>query len=144
MASAARLTRDTLVFAAERNLLGIYSVKQRKYTAYQGPRMAEGILRLIRAREIVSYQGERRALPRLAAFLKLPRGSALHLRGTHVDLHRAGPARRRADATLAAAYRREFGPPPSFPRSAEGANRRAIHMTFRLWQHWRAGGPAGR
>lgn len=139
MTPAPRLTRDTLVFSVERDLLGIYSVKQRKYAAYRGPRIGEGILRLIKAAETVSYQGKRRALPRLAAYLKLPKGSSVRLRGSHVDLHRVAAARRGAGATLASAYRRHFDALPKFPSTAEGANRREVYMTFRLWQRWRAG-----
>ena len=54
MASTAPLVDDTLIFRTGRNLLGVYSVKQRKYAAYSGPTASEGVLRLIKAREIVS------------------------------------------------------------------------------------------
>jgi len=139
MKSGARLADDTLILNVGQNLLGIYSVRQRKYVAYRGPHISEGILRLVKAREIVSYEGSGRDLPKLAAFIKIPKGRPLHILGTHVDLRRSCFARQRGGASLAATYRKHFKLLPEFPSSPEGRNRCEIYMTFRLWQLCKAG-----
>lgn len=138
MASTAPVVDDTLVFRTSENLLGVYSVKQRKYASYRSPYTSEGILRLIKAREIVSYKGTRDDLPRLAAHLKLPKGKQLSIRGIHVDLQKVYNRGQR-DPGLVPTYKKRFDLLPKFPDTPEGRNRAAIAMTFRLWQLWKSG-----
>ena len=106
---------DTLVVDGGSTIVGIYSVKQRKYVAYRYPNMLLGARRLIRAREVVTWCGWLYDLPRICALLGLPETGVSPFLGTHTEMHDKCWANIRG-SNLAGTYQPQFGSLPELPK----------------------------
>jgi hypothetical protein len=130
------MTNDTLIFDVGQTILGIYSVRRKKYVPYWKPDFARGVLRLIRAREIVSYNGNGYDLPEIGKMLGLTK--ALQISGVHIDMKEmCWP--RIMGSSLRNTYRLQFSELPNSDDTYQGANECDIYMTRKLWQRWKAG-----
>lgn len=132
------LDDDTLIFDAGTHIVGIYSVRQDVYVPYEGNDIPDGIQRLIRAREIVSYNGDRYDLGQLNHLMGGDSRQPLAILGCHIDMRVVcwDPILGRS---LRDTYEEHFGPPPKTDGSYIGSNQLDVQMTFRLWERWVAG-----
>lgn len=92
----------------------------------------------MRAKEIVSYNGEVRDLLDLRRFLRLPNGRELPLSGKHIDM-RIVCWGNIWGSSLSNTFARHFDMCPEFPQTYEGNNERDVYMTYMLWLVWREG-----
>jgi len=129
---------DTLIFDTGQNIVGIFSVKERKYTAYTGARLQIGSDRILRARDIVSYNGNRWDLFDLARFSGLGDDVTAKVLGLHTDMREIIWGRIRGRC-LADTYKEHFPRIRSFPDTHIGSNWRDVYMTYKLWKCWKAG-----
>jgi RNase_H superfamily len=126
--------QDTLVFDYGTSIIGIYSVRQRKYRPYYGEARIKAAQRLVRADCIVSFNGEGYDLPELSKFLgEYPKPQQ------HIDMMVICWNEGFFGRGLRDIYRQRFGGLPEFPDTYEGDNRRDVHMTLRLWRYWKRG-----
>jgi hypothetical protein len=132
---------DTLVFDTGESIVGVYSVRDRKYRAYYGDARVVAARRLQRAAAIVTYNGTRRDLPDLAALLGTPPSTASEILGVHHDMRAVCWSERIWGKSLHDTYLMHSATLPIFPGldSYEADNRRDVMMTYRLWRHWRQG-----
>lgn len=78
---------EVLAFDTGIDVVGILEIGTGEYTAYRGlKRMAEGARRLLKAREIISYNGNRYDLKELASILGFSSVEELIIEGTHYDM----------------------------------------------------------
>jgi hypothetical protein len=131
--------RMTLVIDTGQDIVGIYSVADRKYKPYRGKRIVEALERIKRASEVVTYNGASRDFLDLAAFAGLMTGERFPIAGTHIDMREVCWSARIWGSNLTNTYSMHFPECPTFPDTYEGSNERDVYMTFRLWELWKQG-----
>jgi hypothetical protein len=137
---------DTYIVDTGTTIIGIYSVKQRKFRQFQFDRLRPAAERILRVREFVTYcgHGPNAELTHLAEFLGIAR-SELDFGRRHIDMRdhcwptmERGPSQRDT-------YDIAFGKGSyqqlidRFGDTYEGDNRRDVHMTRQLWLLWKKG-----
>ena len=133
------MVNDILILDTGQNLVGVYSVESRKYVPYRGRRIGIAIDRIEKAREIVTYNGNRYDLTELRNFKSSLGGSDLRIRGVHTDMREVCWSTRILGSNLYKTYSLHFPKTPCFPNTHEGSNRTDIYMTFKLWRLWKQG-----
>ena len=129
---------DTLVIDIGQNLVGVYSVVNRKYVPYRGECIRLAIERIEKALEVVTYNGNRYDIVELQ---KLKKGlgieGELRIRGRHTDMQEVCWSTRILGSSLYNTYNYHFSTVPPFPDTHEGSNRTDVYKTFKLWRLWK-------
>ena len=125
---------DTLIFVTGQDIVGIYSVKRAEYIPYQGAEIRKGIERLVRAKEIVTYNGNHRDLIDISKFMGLPEGQLVAIEGHHTDMREICWSTRIWGSSLVNTYEMHFNDVPHFADTYEGSNEQDVYMTFKLWE----------
>ncbi len=125
----------TLVIDTGQDIVGIFSIKSRRYVAYRGHAITRALRRLQNAKEIVTYNGKNRDLKDLGKFAGLT--GDLPLKGIHTDMRSVCWSDRIWGSDLRSTYAMHFNTCPNFSDTYEGSNERDVYMTFKLWQLWK-------
>src|SRR3990172_5676164 len=127
------MSRDTLVIDIGQNLVGVYSVANRKYVPYRGDRIRLAIERIEKAIEVVTYNGNRYDIVELQKFKTgLGIEGELKIRGRHTDMQEVCWSTRILGSSLSNTYNYHFSTVPPFPDTHEGSNRTDVYKTFKL------------
>ena len=133
------MSYDTLVFDTGMTIIGIFSVKKREYQAYYGDDRRKAAQRLVRAQEIVSYNGKRYDVMDISRALGLPERQRPSFKGVHRDMREIRWVNI-LGSNLRYTYSLHFPDAPSFPDTYEGSNQMDCYMAWKLWECWKEGG----
>jgi hypothetical protein len=128
---------ETLAIDVGTTMVGILSADDRAFTPYTGNKIVDlAIPRIIAAKEIITYNGDRYDLLKLGERIGLPEN--LPMSGIHTDMETVcwGNINGR---NLFGTYAMHREPCPPFPETYEGSNERDCYMTLKLWEWWKAG-----
>lgn len=128
---------ETLVIDVGTTMVGILSADDRAFTPYTEARIVDLVIsRIIAAKEIITYNGERYDLLKLGERVGL--SVNLPLMGIHTDMESVcwGNINGR---NLSGTYVMHHETCPPFPDTYEGSNERDCYMTFKLWEWWKQG-----
>ena len=132
------MSDKTIIIDVGQNLVGVYSVATRKYVPYRGVRIQKAIDRIEKAKEIVTYNGNRYDIVELGKFKKeFGIAGELTIRGRHTDMQEICWSTRILGSSLYNTYNYHFSTMPSFPDTHEGNNRTDVYRTFKLWKLWK-------
>lgn len=129
----------TLIIDTGQDIVGVFSVEERRYVPYRGQDILFAIARIETAEEVVTYNGKNYDLEELGKFAGLPIGEPLPLKGSHTDMRSICWSDRILGKKLRDTYLMHFPSCPSFPDTHEGDNENDVHMTFKLWELWKQG-----
>jgi hypothetical protein len=123
-------------------IVGILSVSNGAFIAYQGERIPDAIQRIMRAKEVIVYGGEMRDgkdydRVQLAKFVGL--SGELPISGTYRDMRLICWPWALWGSYLIRTYHRLFPTWPEFPDTYEGSVQRDCYMAWKLWERWKAG-----
>lgn len=127
----------TLVIDTGVNIVGIFSVEDRSFSAYRGDAISLAIARIEAAEEVVTYNGKSRDLNDLGKFAGL--SGELPLKGMHTDMRSVCWSDRIFGSSLSNTYAYHFTDRPVFQNTHEGSVELDVHMTFKLWELWKKG-----
>ena len=128
---------ETLVIDVGTTMVGILSADSGPYTPYTGLAIVTvAIPRIVAAKEVVTYNGERYDLLKLGELAGL--ATNLPLTGVHTDMESVCWGNINGK-NLSGTYAMNSEPCPSFADTYEGSNERDCYMTFKLWEWWRRG-----
>lgn len=100
--------------------------------------MDEALSRIVRADEIVTYNGKVYDIPLLAEFANL--AGPLPIRGIHFDMRTIRWSDEIWGSKLQSTYDEYFSEWPEVPDTYEGSIELDVRMTLALWRLWKAGG----
>lgn len=134
------LIDDTAVFDVGTTIVGVYSLRARRYRAYRGDRRIHIAQRLVRTATIVTYGGSIYDLAEIAKLLGLPSRQPTLL-GDHIDMQVVCWSSRIRGSNLEGTFARQGDPLPrvSLADEYEASNKRDVAMTLALWRHWKRG-----
>lgn len=130
--------RSVLVIDTGQGIVGIYSVRARRYRCYRGGDIAQAVRLIQEADEIVTYNGNHADLLDLGEFAGIGR-VALPLNGKHTDMREVCWSNRIWGSNLHNTYLMHYQKLPSYKDTHEGCNRLDCVTTFKLWKLWKAG-----
>ncbi len=128
---------NVIVIDAGQDIVGVYSVTDAKYTPYRGGAMLEALRRIQNADELVTYNGNRYDLRRLAE-IAAQATAEFSFTGRHSDMQDIYWGNI-VGSSLINTYSCCFGSLPTFPETYEGSNECDVYMTFKLWEAWQRG-----
>jgi len=130
---------DTLVIDTGDDIVGVYSVGDRQFKPYRGVAIVDALARIEAATEIVTYNGNRYDLDKMAKFAQSA-GVSFAFKGKHTDMCEICWSSRILGSSLENTFRTQFKTaPPSFPDTYEGNCECDVYMTYRLWVAWKDG-----
>lgn len=132
------MPHDVLAFDTGTSIIGIFSVKKNEYRAYYGDDRKKAAQRLVRAKEIVSYNGNRYDLADISRALGLPENQLPPLKGIHHDMREIHWVNI-LGSNLRCTYGLYYPDVPNFPQTYESSNQMDCYMAWKLWECWKAG-----
>lgn len=132
------MNKEILVFDVEDNGLGIYSVTCDEYILYIGKDRIKAVERLIKAKEIISYNGNRYDLVEISKYCGLHNDELIKIEGVHTDMIEiCWPGIR--GSSLRNTYLRIFEKETlqRFSGRFDNSNECDCYMTFKLWETWK-------
>jgi hypothetical protein len=104
-----------------------------------GVAIVDALARIEAATEIVTYNGNRYDLDKMAKFAQSA-GVSFAFKGKHTDMCEICWSSRILGSSLENTFRTQFKTaPPSFPDTYEGNCECDVYMTYRLWVAWKDG-----
>jgi uncharacterized protein YprB with RNaseH-like and TPR domain len=130
---------DTLVIDTGDDIVGVYSVGDSQFKPYRGAAIVGALARIEDAAEVITYNGGRYDLEKLAKFARSI-GVSFTLKGKHTDMREICWSPRILGTSLVDTFKQQFGRPPRrFPDTYEGNCECDVDMTYRLWYAWKEG-----
>lgn len=128
------MNNETLVFDIGDDILGIYSVEAGEYIPYRGNKMKDAVNRLLKAKEIVSYNGKDYDVHKINQLFD---DVFVEFSGNHSDMREICWSARIWGKSLRDTYAMHYSESPEFPGTHEGSNERDVYETYMLWLAWK-------
>lgn len=128
------MDNETLVFDIGNDILGIYSLEDNEYIPYRGNKIKDAVDRLLKAKEIVSYNGKDYDILEIN---RLYDDAFVKFTGTHSDMREICWSERICGKSLRDTYAMQYSESPEFPDTYEGSNERDVYETYMLWRAWK-------
>lgn len=126
----------TVVIDCGEHCVGVLSVEDQQFRVFRaGPEMDEALALIQSADEVVTYNGKRYDLRKLAEIARLE--GPMQLRGMHTDMRSVIWSDEILGSGLISTYQTYFASWPDVPDTYEGRNIQSdVLMTLALWKRW--------